>query len=315
MSINAPFYFDYINAEVAKHSPSTVHTANTHLFHYFSRYLLQKAFAVYKWELPENWSEDYFLYVLYTWGTVAVVKTNKYGVIPQGCSLRGYDVFYQPKYAVISNPLLKGITEPEIGRQTELIRISRDYGGMFDKIAFYADLMAVTAEAAGINILNSKLAYVYAASNKGMAESFKKMYDKIASGDPAVVVDKDLLDENGNLNVDYFAQNLSQNYIAGDLLADLRKIELMFCTDVGIPNTNTDKKERMTDDEVTRNNVEVFAAAEARLELLQQCCEKVNTMFELNVSVDWRYPPEMQMAEQESGGVKDERDTESSGTL
>ena len=50
---------------------------------YFAKYLLEKAISVFKWKLPETWNRDYFLYVLYAWGYIAVVETNKYGVICQ----------------------------------------------------------------------------------------------------------------------------------------------------------------------------------------------------------------------------------------
>ena len=95
-------------------SPSTVHCKNANLTWYYRRYLIQKAIAVFKWKLPENWDPDFFRYALYALGFVAIVNTNKFGVIPTLCSLGGFNVFYRPTYAVISNPLLSGILQPEI---------------------------------------------------------------------------------------------------------------------------------------------------------------------------------------------------------
>lgn len=31
----------------------------------FQRYLMQKAISVFRWELPDTWDKDYFLYCLY----------------------------------------------------------------------------------------------------------------------------------------------------------------------------------------------------------------------------------------------------------
>ena len=106
-----PFSADYINAANSVVSPSTVHCRNTTLSLYFQRYLLQKAMSVFKWEMPVDWSKNYTLYTLYCWGFFAVVNTDRYGVIPQACGLRGYDVFYQPTHAIITNPLLSGTLE------------------------------------------------------------------------------------------------------------------------------------------------------------------------------------------------------------
>ena len=73
-----------------------------------------------------------------------------------------------------------------------------------------------------------------------------------------------------------------------DLLSDLRKIEAMFATEVGIPNANTDKKERLITDEVNANNFETRSKCELWLEELKKGCEEANNMFGLDLSVDWR---------------------------
>lgn len=293
MGAGAPVFYDYNNAVNSMISPSTMHVRDTNLAWYFRRYLLQKAIAVFKWNLPKEWSQNYILYVLYCWGYFAVVNTDKFGVIAQACSLAGYDVFYQPTKAIISNPLLTGILEPKIGTQCTLVKLQPDYGGIMDKVNFYADMLALSAETAGTNLFNSKLAYVFASGSKQDAESFKKMYDNIASGEPAQFVGKNLFNEDGSPNWTMFNQNLKQSYIAGDILEDMRKWELKFCSDLGIPNSNTEKKERLITSEVESNNVEVKLWADLALESLKKSCEEANEMFGINMSVDWRFKEEV----------------------
>ena len=287
----APFFYDHANAMVSQVTPNTVHVKNEGLTRFFQRYLLQKAISVFKWNLPENWSRDYFLYVLYCWGFIAIVNTDKFGVIPQGCGLKGYNVFYQPRSAIIQNPLLSGTLEPVIGKQCTLLKLQPDYGGIMDLVSFYAQEMALASEAIDVNLLNSKLSYVFTASNKNAAESLKKLYDRIASGEPAVVIDKNLYNDDGSVSWEAFQQNVGQNYIAGDLLSDMRKIEAEFDTKIGIPNANTDKKERLITDEVNSNNVETRNLPELWLESLQHGCKEANAMFGINISVDWRNEP------------------------
>lgn len=288
-----PVYYDYVNVIDSVVSPSTIHVHDTALARYFKRYLLMKVISVFKWNLPENWNSDYFLYNLYCKGFVCVINTDKFGVIPQHCSLAGYGVFYQPTRCLVANPLLKGLKDLRIGMQTELIKLNHDYGGVLDIVNYYGDLMALSAETAGNNLLNCKLAYLFAAPNKAIAETFKKLYDKVASGEPIAVFDKGLLDENGKLNMQMFNQNLQQTYIAGDILSDLRKYEDEFLTMIGIPNANTDKKERLITDEVNSNNIETKCLADEWLSNLKQCCDRVNRMFNINISVDWRFREEM----------------------
>lgn len=300
----APYMYDYINAEVSQHSPSTVHTKNTELQRFFARYLLQKAMSVFKWDLPETWDRDYFLYVLYGIGYIAVLNTDKYGVIPQQCGLDGYNIFYQPKRALVTNPLLKGLRSLDIGTQCTLIKLQPDYGSVMDLVGFYADMMALTAETAGVNLVNSRLSYVFFGKNKNTAESQKKLFDRVASGEPATFVDSALYDvQSGNPSWIPFQQNVGQNYIAGDALADLRKWEMMFDTDVGIPNANTDKKERLISDEVNANNVEVTSKADLWLDQLQKSFAQTSKMFGIKLGVEWRNKPQVSAG---SEGGKDE---------
>ena len=288
----APIFYDHNNAVNSMLSPSTMHVHDTNLAWYFRRYLLQKAISVFKWKIPERWAENYFLYVLYCWGYIAIVNTDKFGVICQACSLAGYDVFYQPTNAIITNPLLTGILNPQIGTQCALIRLQPDYGGIMDRVNFYADMLALCAETAGTNLFNSKLAYVFGARSKADAESFKKMFDNIASGEPAQFIGKDLFNEDGSPNWMMFNQDLKGSYIAGEIMEDMRKWELKFCSDLGIPNSNTEKKERLVVDEVNSNNIEVKLWADLALESLQKGCRKANELFGLDLWVDWRYKDE-----------------------
>lgn len=304
-----PVFYDFANAYASYNQPGTVHSQNTILVRYFRRYLIQKAISVFKWTLPESWARNYFLYVLYCWGYLAIINTDKFGVIPQQCGLRGYNVYYQPTNAIITNPLLRGIREPEIGTECVLLRLQPDYGGVMDLVNYYAEELALASDAISVNLLNSKLAYVFTAQNKSTAESFKKLYDEIASGNPAVVQDKNLLGDDGKPSWMPFAQNLAQTYIAGDLLQAMREIENQFCTDLGLPNANTSKKERLITDEVNANNVETYTRAAMWLEELQQGCKDASTMFGIDLSVDWRVDPT------EEGGVQDEEQTVDTGAV
>lgn len=283
-----PVFYDYQNVSNSVINPSTVHVHDTGLAFFFKRYLLQKAMYPIKFEAPKFWNMDYFRAVLYTFGFISVFNTDKFGVIPQQCALKGYDIFYAPTNCVISNPLLTGILEPRIGVQCILLKLTPDYAGIWDLVDYYGDLMALGAESIGVNLLNSKIAYVFAAKNKQMAESMKKLNDTIASGEPAAFVDKQLFNDDGSPNWQLFQNNVRNTYIASDLISDLRKIEAEFDTKIGIPNANTDKKERLISDEINSNNTETKALVEQWMESLQKGAEEVRNMFGIQFSVDWR---------------------------
>ena len=301
-----PAMYDTKNLFNSLQSPSTVHCRNTQLQRYFRRYLMQKAISVFKWQLPDTWDADYFLYTLYGYGYCAVINTEEFGVIPQWGALGGYNVFYRPTYVTITNPLIKGMKRPTIGIDCTIIKLQPDYGSITDLVNYYADMLALCSESIGINMINSHVSTVFPAANKAMAESYKKMYDKIASGDPAVVVDKNLFDDTGKPVWTPFQANIKNEYISDMILADMRKIEAQFDTDIGIPNANTDKRERLITDEVNANNVETAIRCEFWLEQIKKAVEETNTMFGTDISVDWRVNPKTDIADNWTGGNDNE---------
>lgn len=298
-----PENYNYINMYNSCFSPSTVHVKNTALQRFFKRYLFQKAVGVFKWTLPKTWNPFYFKYVLFTWGFIGVVETDKFGVICQAGAPYGYDIYYQPTNLIITNPLLKGSLNPRIGEMCSVIKLQPDWGGIMDLVDYYADMMALAAETMGVNWMNSHLSYIFPADKQPVAESFKKMFDRVASGEPAVVIDKALFREDGSASWEPFTQNIGQNYIADKLILDLQKLEDEFDTKIGIPNANTQKRERLITAEVEANNTETEILADTWLENLQQGVEQTRELFGLtDLSVSLRYPREEGGNTDASGG-------------
>ncbi len=297
-----PASYDYINQYASHIHPSTVHVKNTALERFFFRYLTQKMFAVFEFDLPEDWDLSFFRYCLFMLGYVGVVETDKFGVIFQNCGLNGRGIYYQPTELVISNPLLKSVLRPKIGVDAELIKLMPDYGSAYDLVSFYSSMMAVCAEAAGVNMFNSKLAYIFAVDERADAETMKKLFDEIASGNPAAFVSKKrLYDDNGNQKILMMNQNLKQTYIAGDLMADLHRWENLFNTEIGIPNANFEKSERLITDEVNANNTDTVSKASVWLESIKDGMAKANKMFGLNLDARLRFEYETT-----EGGIADE---------
>lgn len=282
-----PFDYKSVNLYDSSYSPSTMHIAGTASAYYFRKYLLEEAISLFDYELPDTWDRNYFLYSIYCTGYVGVLETDRYGVINQACGLYGYNIYYQPTDIIISNPLLK-TTQAKIGRDCTIIKLQPNYSGIMDIINHYANMLALCAETAQVNLLNSHLSYIFTATSKNASESLKKLYDQIARGEPCVVADGALSDDDGKIPVQMLAQNVGQNYIVGDILRDMRTIRRMWLTDIGIPNSNAEKAERQIRDEVNSNNFETRCKAQLWFETLREGFEKTNEMFGTNLSIRWR---------------------------
>lgn len=287
--------YDVISEINARYSPNTLKCKNNTLYRFFVRYLWQKAMSIFDFTLPEEWEENYFKAVLYAAGYIAVLDTEEYGVIPQYCTFNGKrTVFYQPAGILVTNPAFKGSRtyEKTIGIDCELIKLTPDYFGIGDIIGYFGDQLALSAEAIGINILNTKTAYVFASENKTAAETFKKMFDAISRGEPAVFLDNKLYRDDGEPAWVLFQQDLKNMYITPELLQTMADLEAQFDAFIGLPNTNgVEKKERLITDEVNMNNITTYARAEVWKDNIDAGIEKVNKMFDLDLKCEWKHEP------------------------
>ena len=124
-----------------------------------------------------------------------------------------------------------------------------------------------------VNLMNTKAAYVFGANSKSQAETLKAMFDQISCGNPAVFIRDGLSEES------VFSFPVKQNYIADDVQLLKRKIVNDFLTEIGINNTNLDKRERLTDDEVNANNDEVIANIQHWIDTINKGIKETNEMF------------------------------------
>lgn len=298
--MNMPIPFDVMNLVNSCYSPNSVIKRNNATYNLYCRYLYDKLKAVFTFKLPDTFGEEIFKNTLFANGYVTVLPTDKFGLLAQWGVGGGYTVNFTPRFVLVANPLLPEISGRElvIDEDCCIIKLTDEWSGVIDLVAYYAEKMALASQAVDSSLVNSKIAYIFAAKDKAQAQTFKKALDKIYDGEPAVIMDKSLFDEEGKPAWNAFQQKPKDVYLVTDLLADLAKIEDEFDTRIGIPNANTDKRERLISDEVNANNVETAILAEEWLDNIQKGCKRVKEMYGADISVDWRYKPDVRKSEQ-----------------
>ena len=109
----------------------------------------------------------------------------------------------------------------------------------------------------------------------------KAMYDMISRGTPAVFV------KGSQINSDTILYNhVKENFIAGDIQILKRKIMSEFLTEIGVNNANTDKRERLTDNEVEANDSEIQLNAGYWLDNIREGLAVANKLYNLSLSID-----------------------------
>lgn len=265
---------EYITA-----NPKNVDPKSTTFF-YYQRMLLRKAMSVFELTgCPDNWDLDYVLEKIFVNGYICISDTAA-GILPLECGVAGINVYNHPTTCIIANPVL-GNFEKTIDEDCALVKLQYNYTGIMDIITHYATKLAECDASIAVNLMNSKVAFIGLVGSKQQAQSMKLMYDKIAQGEPAVFVRGDQINSD---NILY--NHVKENYIASEVQRLKRQIMSEFLTEIGVNNANTDKRERLTDNEVEVNDHEIQLNSSYWLEQMREGFDKANKLFGLSVNLD-----------------------------
>lgn len=288
-----PLNYNQINAHAGTYQPSPIKAYNNQSFAYWQRSLFQRLCSVIDIDVPWTGNvKDFLNYCIFKFGYVAIFNNDKFGLSFQPCTLYGYNFYYQPTRVLIANPMLN--TELEIGKTCELLKLTPDYYGVWDIIDYYAEKLSALDSAINMSIINNKMAYVLGAKNKASAEALKKIMDKINKGESTVIYDMRITDDQQTKGTPFqFLErsNLKQSYITTEQLQDFQTILNNFDTEIGIPSTPYQKKERMVSSEAESKQIDATARASTWLECLNQSFENINAHFNTNMKASLRFEP------------------------
>jgi len=307
-----PFNYDEINVVAGRYMPSQVKAYNNKTFIFWTRALFQRACSTLQFDLPDEWQgdrKDFFYYCLFKYGYVAVFDDKTYGFSFQPCNLNGFDFYYQPTEATVANPKLNKTFK--IHKDCELIKLTPDYGGVWDIIEYYAEKLSSLDNAINMSIINNKFGWILGARNKAAAEALKKIMDKINAGEPAVIYDSILQNDRTDKDVPFQLfdrPNLKQSYITTDQLMDFQTILNNFDTEIGIPVIPYQKKERMVTSEADSKIIDSTSRSVLWFETLTSSIGLVNSHFGSELSVKMRFNPDdfVVYDEKDEGGAVDE---------
>ncbi len=268
---------------------------------FWCRALYQRLCSVVEFDLPDSWNRarDYFEGVLFGRGFVCVFETPEYGVAFQNGNLSGFDFYYQPTKCIVSNPMLsKTFT---IGKDCSLIKLTNDFHGVVDIVAYYAEKLATLDGATNMSIINSKFAYLIAAKNKASSSAVKQIFDRMNRGEPLIVYDAKLTEGLGGEEPITFIdrQSIANSYLTDKLLNDAQTIINSFDSEIGINTMPPEKKERMLTDEVNSKKSDSSARVTLWEECLRNSIDEVNKMFGTNIGFKFRFREE----NENDGGV------------
>ena len=266
--------------------PSEVKGRYNNATQYYKRYLYNKVYSTLKFGLPDNWDLNYFRYLLFHWGSMAVIYTNEFGWVDQPYSVEKININYNPEIIQVYNQFIKERKTGIVGVNCGIVKIFDDYFGIDDLVTHYAEKLASVDRSVDVNLMNSNVTVLLKANDKKEADTLKTAYAEATTGKPFVAVNKSLVDDG---EIATFFPGVATNYIADKLLETRRAIVNEFLTEIGIRNANYDKKERLNSQEVSENNDETSAIISIIFDKIRSSFEKINKISGLNLTVELNY--------------------------
>lgn len=158
--------------------------------------------------LPESIDQTWFKMCILTAGRVAFFRDTKGDgeLRALDCAIAGEpDIYYMPREVLIVNPTFKGysyqlaIASDDVAviycRECDRYQYARNTGGLYGLISSTAQLLADNTASINVATKNMRLTNILAADDTNTVTSMQISLQKMYNGDPALIVQKSLLDK------------------------------------------------------------------------------------------------------------------------
>ena len=248
----------------------------------YRNHLMMLAMSMFKWkELPKSINKRFLEKTLYMRGAAVFFKDETLGFLCLPVAWAGpFDVYTDPKeyYAYSTS----GYKSPILNETNSVIiwnnylRIPSCYTVDFD-----AKRLANLEQAIDVNC-NAQKTPIAVVCSENERLTMLNLYAQYDGNAPFIYGQKDL-----NIK-DIKAISTGAPFVADKLYQMKMQVWNEALTELGISNVSYQKKERLVSDEVIRNMGGTIASRYTRLEMRRDACEKINELWGLKVSVDYR---------------------------
>lgn len=254
---------------------------NNFTFRQYYNRLTELSVSMFDWKnLPDSVDPRFLELALFCDGMVVFFYDDVLGYLTLRCAIGGQMNVYRiptKRRAYANNGYNKQLDETNsvIIFNNFLRTNSRLDVEMFAKRLYNLD------RAIDVNA-NAQKTPVFIQCDENQRLTLKNTYMKYEGNEPFIFGDK-------NMNPNAIkVLSTGAPFVADKLYALKSQIWNEALTYLGISNITINKKERMITDEVLRNQGGTIASRYSRLEARRQACKKINNMFGLNITCDYR---------------------------
>ena len=240
--------------------------------------LLEIAVSQFKWDgLPDTVDSRYLEKTLLNNGSAIFFKDEIFGFTAlQSANYGRWNIYGIPqeRRAYAQNGYNRELTD----KDSVIIWNNQLHKNDLILLTEYAKKLYQLDQIISINV-NAQKTPILIKCNDRQRQTMVNLYKKYDGNEPFIFADKDI-DLTG-----VTVLNTQAPYLARDLYELKMNIWNEVLTYLGVVNIQTNKKERLITDEVTKLNGGTMASRQSRLNARKQACNEINAMFGLNVSV------------------------------
>lgn len=254
-------------------------TENNNEFEFLQEYekYTNICLSLFEWEnLPPSIRPEFIEETLYYFGFGMFVFDDTLGFIFVPCSPSDEINFQNEPLKYISKA--KNYTKEYDKEDVIIIPNNPSWHDNRLKIINYCNKLAECTNTSLINILAQKTPTLILCDDKDRL-TLENTYKQYKGNNPVIYADKSFTKENITV------LKTDAPFVADKILDYKHELRNELLTDLGINNSNTDKKERLITNEVDSNNMEIEINKQVMLKSRQKACEKINKKFGLNISV------------------------------
>ena len=275
-------------------------TKNNITFQYYYNRLTELAISMFEWKnLPESVDPRFLELTLFSDGMCVFFRDEVMGELALQTMIGGnLSVYRIPKIrrAYATNGYNKELDEND----SVIIFNNMIHTNSIRDIEMFAQRLYNIDRTIDVNI-NAQKTPILITCNENERLTMKNIYKEFDGNSPVIYANKGFDPKSVNV------LKTDAPLVADKLYQLKTQIWNEALTYLGISNINVQKKERLLQDEVTRNLGGAIASRYPRLEARKQACQQINKMFELNIDVDYRDDLDIDAISQiDLGGVDDE---------
>ena len=262
------------------------------LFKHYFNFILRDVFQIFKFnDVPKTVDETFMKYCIFLNGKVTFFRLDSGEIVALNGAYSGDpNLYYVPDKMLVTNPRL--IKAYRMQRDVECVvvycsepdiyNVTGEFGGLYTLISRTATMLADGDLSINVSQKNKRLINVLAAEDQNTKDSIDVVIRKQYNGEPYAVVHKSLID---NVESVPITDKTGGTNDIVQLIECQQYILSHFYEALGLQTHDNMKKERLITAEVNDNDNLAKLNIDDMICTIQNGLDKVNTMFDTNISI------------------------------